>query len=343
MRRAAVVASLTTASVTEAAAALTVVDVKSETTKSSMTRRTRITASAKKQEVTSVTAATTSTAAASASLASVTVSTQVVYPADAAPAKKARAPRRLKASSETGTSTAAAVVPARPEGGVKSEGAGPAKKARAPRRPKAVADTADTAGGGEAGGSQTAPVKRVRKAAQPKDAAPKPPAPYFLMKNEPDELNFAQLEGEPGKGWHWDGVRNYQARNFMRSMPMGQQALFYHSSCKVPGIMGICEVVSAPYPDHTQFDPTSKYYDATSTREAPKWWMVDVRFVRKFARQITLEELRKHREAGLSGMMLWSHIRLSIQPVTQQEWDYIVALDRGEPVTGDAAPLHPLP
>ncbi|MEW5315804.1 MAG: hypothetical protein WDW38_007209 [Sanguina aurantia] len=296
-----------------------------------MTMSTRITASAKKQEVTSVTAATTSTAAASASLASVTVSTQVVdTKLDAAPGKKARAPRRLKASSETGASAAAAVAPgtaaALPEDALRPEAA---KKARAPRRPKVVADTAASAGGGEAGGSQAAPVKRVRKAAQPKDAAVKPPAPYFLMKNEPDELNFAQLEGEPGKGWHWDGVRNYQARNFMRSMPMGQQALFYHSSCKVPGIMGICEVVSAPYPDHTQFDPTSKYYDATSTREAPKWWMVDVRFVRKFARQITLEELRKHREAGLSGMMLWSHIRLSIQPVTQQEWDYIVALDRG--------------
>ncbi|EEC00764.1 thymocyte nuclear protein, putative [Ixodes scapularis] len=134
----------------------------------------------------------------------------------------------------------------------------------------------------------------------------------------------------------WDGVRNYQARNYMRDgMKKGHQCFFYHSNCKVPGIVGIVEVVRESYPDHTQFDKKSGHYDKTSTRENPRWCMVDVKFVRKLTRPVTLPELKKLHEqhaassekGPLANMALLTRSRLSVQPVTEEEWNFILSLE----------------
>ena len=145
---------------------------------------------------------------------------------------------------------------------------------------------------------------------------------YWLMKSEPDEFSIDDLERAPGRSTAWFGVRNYQARNFMRDlMKIGDPVLFYHSSCPEPGIAGIAEVGSAPYPDATQFDKKSKYYDAASTREAPRWQNVDVKFVRK-TRLIGLPELRA--ESALEGMLILAKgNRLSITPIDPAQWNYI--------------------
>lgn len=148
------------------------------------------------------------------------------------------------------------------------------------------------------------------------------PMRYWLMKSEPDEASIDDLFSAPKRTLPWTGVRNYQARNFMRDiMRIGDGVLFYHSSCPEPGIAGIAEVVSGPYPDPTQFDPKSPYYDAKSTREAPRWVLVDVRFVKKTP-LVSLAELRAHPE--LAGMrVLAKGNRLSITPVTDDEWHFI--------------------
>lgn len=142
------------------------------------------------------------------------------------------------------------------------------------------------------------------------------------MKSEPDELGIDDLAAAPGRTTAWSGVRNYQARNFMRDrMHIGDKVFFYHSSCPEPGIAGIAEVVSAPYPDASQFDAKSPYFDAAATREAPRWVNVDVRFVRK-TRLVSLAQLRG--EAQLSRMRLLAPgNRLSITPVEAKEWKYI--------------------
>ena len=127
---------------------------------------------------------------------------------------------------------------------------------------------------------------------------------YWLIKSEPDAFSIDDLENAPDKTEHWDGIRNYQARNFIRDdMKPGDLAFFYHSSCKTPGIVGICEVVSEAYPDHTAFDPNEKYYDAGSDPENPRWLMVDVRFVRKTRRLISLSEIKEHADQ-LEGLPL---------------------------------------
>ena len=146
---------------------------------------------------------------------------------------------------------------------------------------------------------------------------------YWLMKSEPDEFSIDDLARGPKKGSPWTGVRNYQARNFMRdAMRVGDGVLFYHSSCEVPGIAGIGKVASAPYPDATQFDRKSKYYDEKSTRDAPRWVHVDVAFVKK-TRLMPLEELRG--DPQLAGMVtLKRGNRLSITPVTEREWQLIL-------------------
>jgi predicted RNA-binding protein with PUA-like domain len=143
------------------------------------------------------------------------------------------------------------------------------------------------------------------------------------MKSEPDEFSIDDLARGPKKGSPWTGVRNYQARNFMRdAMRVGDGVLFYHSSCEVPGIAGIARVASAPYPDATQFDRKSKYYDGKSTREAPRWVHVDVAFVKK-TRLMPLEELRGYPElAGMATLRRGN--RLSITPVTEREWKLIL-------------------
>ena len=145
---------------------------------------------------------------------------------------------------------------------------------------------------------------------------------YWLMKSEPDEFSIDDLARAPRRGSAWFGVRNYQARNFMRDeMRVGDQVLFYHSSCAQPGIAGLAEVCAAAHPDETQFDPNSKYYDPKATRAAPRWFNVDVRFVRK-TQLLDLAELRRHKE--LAGMRLLARgNRLSITPVDPGEWKFI--------------------
>lgn len=145
---------------------------------------------------------------------------------------------------------------------------------------------------------------------------------YWLMKSEPDEFSIDDLASAPGKRAPWFGVRNYQARNFMRDrMAPGDGVFFYHSSCPEPGIAGIAEVCSAAYPDATQFDPKSPYHDPKSSPAEPRWIQVDVRLVRKIP-LVSLEQLRRHRE--LAGMRVLARgNRLSITPVEPREWNFI--------------------
>ena len=148
---------------------------------------------------------------------------------------------------------------------------------------------------------------------------------YWLMKTEPDEFSIDDLAKK--KFEPWTGVRNYQARNFMRDgMQVGDGVLFYHSSCEVPGVAGIAEVAAAAYPDPTQFDRKSDYYDAASKREEPRWYLVDVKFKRKLKRVIPLTELKDRRE--LDGFALTARgNRLSVLPVTEAQWDFILGLE----------------
>ena len=146
---------------------------------------------------------------------------------------------------------------------------------------------------------------------------------YWLMKSEPDEVSIDDLVRD--KRVPWFGVRNYQARNFMRDeMHVGDGVLFYHSSCPQPGVAGLAEVCSAAYPDATQFDPKSKYFDPKSTRESPRWMNVDVKAVRK-TRLLPLAEMRETK--ALAGMRLLQRgNRLSITPVTAAEWRAVTRL-----------------
>ncbi|WP_233862571.1 EVE domain-containing protein [Paraburkholderia adhaesiva] len=145
---------------------------------------------------------------------------------------------------------------------------------------------------------------------------------YWLMKSEPDEASIDDLAHAPHRTLPWTGVRNYQARNFMRdTMSIGDGVLFYHSSCAEPGIAGLAHVSSTAYPDPTQFDPKSPYYDAKSTQENPRWMLVDVVFEKKCA-LIPLAALRDH-EALADMRVLAKGNRLSITPVTEAEWAFI--------------------
>src|SRR5579872_4822629 len=146
---------------------------------------------------------------------------------------------------------------------------------------------------------------------------------YWLFKSEPETFSIDILASRPKKTEHWDGVRNYQARNMLRDqIKVGDQAFFYHSNCTPPGIVGIIEIVKAGYPDVTAFDPESKYYDPASSVDHPRWFMVDVKFVKKFKTMITLEELKNH--SVLRNMQVARKgNRLSITPVTAKEWEII--------------------
>ena len=148
---------------------------------------------------------------------------------------------------------------------------------------------------------------------------------YWLMKSEPDEVSIDDLAAAKGRTMPWFGVRNYQARNFMRDqMRVRDRAFFYHSSCPEPGIAGIAQVASAPYPDATQFDSRGEYYDAASKREAPRWMLVDVKLVKK-TRLVPLALL--HATPGLEHMVtLRKGNRLSITPVTPAEWKIVEKL-----------------
>ena len=147
---------------------------------------------------------------------------------------------------------------------------------------------------------------------------------YWLMKSEPDEFSIDDLARAPRKTTAWFGVRNYQARNFMRDhMQVGDGVLFYHSSCEVPGIAGIAKVAAKAYPDASQFDRKSPYYDPKSPRETPRWMNVDVKLVKK-TRLMALEEMRSYGELA-SMRTLRPGNRLSITPVTEGEWNFILA------------------
>ncbi len=145
---------------------------------------------------------------------------------------------------------------------------------------------------------------------------------FWLMKSEPDECSIDDVLAAPGRKTPWSGVRNYQARNFMKDrMRVGDGVLFYHSSCPEPGIAGLAEVASRPYPDESQFDPKSDYYDPKSERANPRWFNVDVR-AKKKTRLVPLAELRSHK--ALADMVtLRPGNRLSITPVTAAEWRFI--------------------
>ncbi|MBJ7539950.1 EVE domain-containing protein [Marinomonas transparens] len=146
---------------------------------------------------------------------------------------------------------------------------------------------------------------------------------YWLMKSEPDAFSIEDLHALNQSPW--DGVRNYQARNFMRAMQTGDQVFFYHSSCPTPGIAGTARVCKEAYPDHSSWDPTSAYFDPKSTPEDPRWFMVDIEFVEKWQKVVTLAELKQ--SPALSDMILTKKgSRLSIMPVTQEEWDYIIKI-----------------
>lgn len=151
---------------------------------------------------------------------------------------------------------------------------------------------------------------------------------YWLMKSEPDVFGIDDLKAMPDQTEHWDGIRNYQARNMMRDdMKKGDKVFFYHSNAKEIGIVGIMKVVKEAYPDFTAFDPNEKYYDPKSDPDNPRWMMVDVKFVRKFKRTITLDELKQHAdELGDDFPLLRRGNRLSIMPLNKQQWDYILGL-----------------
>jgi predicted RNA-binding protein with PUA-like domain len=150
----------------------------------------------------------------------------------------------------------------------------------------------------------------------------------WLMKTEPDSFGIDDLERAPRKTTSWDGVRNYQARNMLRDqMQRGDQAFLYHSSCEIPGIAGIVEIVKAGYPDATAFDSKHHHHDPDSDPKNPRWYLVDVKLVRRLPRVITLDELRAHAKGELSGMVLLRPgNRLSVMPVAAKHWKYITSM-----------------
>ena len=146
---------------------------------------------------------------------------------------------------------------------------------------------------------------------------------HWLFKSEPDTFSLDDLERDGTT--EWSGVRNFQARNLMREMQVGDLGFFYHSSVKPPGIAGICEVIAEAHPDSTQFDRASEYYDGSSGRANPKWWCVDVRFVERLPRFVSLDELRTVPELAYLPLLQRGQ-RLSVQPVNADEWTRILAL-----------------
>ncbi|HVX01252.1 MAG TPA: EVE domain-containing protein [Candidatus Babeliaceae bacterium] len=149
---------------------------------------------------------------------------------------------------------------------------------------------------------------------------------YWLFKSEPSTFSIDDLQKRPKQTEHWDGVRNYQARNMLRDdIKVGDQAFFYHSNCTPPGIVGIVEIVKAGYPDNTAWDIQSDHFDPKSTPEKPLWYMVDVRFVKKFKTMITLEQLKNH--PILNKMIVAKRgNRLSITPVSKEEWNTVLKM-----------------
>jgi predicted RNA-binding protein with PUA-like domain len=155
---------------------------------------------------------------------------------------------------------------------------------------------------------------------------------YWLLKSEPATFGLTDLENAPDQTTPWEGVRNYQARNFLRDgVRLGDQAFFYHSGTATPAIVGIVEVVRAGYPDETAFDPASPYYDSAGTPDQPRWYRVDVRLVRRLQREITLAELKRHAAALGDFALLRRGNRLSVLPITAAQWAFVLALETGSP------------
>ena len=152
---------------------------------------------------------------------------------------------------------------------------------------------------------------------------------YWLLKTEPESFGIDHLAALPRRTAAWDGVRNYQARNFLRDgVRRGDQALLYHSSCAVPGVAGIVKVVRAAYPDASAFDPRHAHYDPGSDAAAPRWFAIDVQLQRRLARLITLDELRAHAHGKLRGLTLLQRgSRLSVMPVSAAHWRFILSLE----------------
>jgi predicted RNA-binding protein with PUA-like domain len=152
---------------------------------------------------------------------------------------------------------------------------------------------------------------------------------HWLFKSEPDVFGIEDLARAPRKTTSWDGVRNYQVRNLLRDeVRRGDLGFFYHSSCPVPGIAGIVEVVREAHPDKSALDPKSPYHDPRATRDEPIWLSVDVRLHRRFSRVITLDELRAHADGALAQMLILRRgNRLSVTPVSESEWRHIVAME----------------
>lgn len=152
---------------------------------------------------------------------------------------------------------------------------------------------------------------------------------FWLMKSEPDLFSIDDLRAQPGSTAPWDGVRNYQARNYMKNeMKLGDLVLFYHSSCEVPGIVGLAEVTREAYPDHTSWDSSSRYHDPKSTPENPRWFMVDVSWRETFPRKVTLDQMRRAPRLKNLALLRKGH-RLSVMPVSQKEFDEICRLAEG--------------
>ncbi|MGS2719530.1 EVE domain-containing protein [Paraglaciecola aestuariivivens] len=147
---------------------------------------------------------------------------------------------------------------------------------------------------------------------------------YWLFKTEPEAFSIDDLRTKAGQTEHWDGIRNYQARNFIRDqVALGDQVFIYHSSCKNVGIAGLAEVCKEAYPDHTQFDPESKYYDPKSSPDAPRWYMVDIKFKQQFKQVLALKTIKQMPEIEQIGLVKKGH-RLSIMPVEKTEFEHLL-------------------
>lgn len=151
---------------------------------------------------------------------------------------------------------------------------------------------------------------------------------HWLMKSEPEEFSFSDLKSRPGQIEPWDGVRNYQARNFMRDeMRDGDMVFFYHSNCDEPGIVGLARIHGEARPDHTAFDPDDHHFDPKSDPDNPRWYLRDVKYVRPLKRTISLRELKDHAEALQDFALIRRGNRLSVMPVSPEHWDYILGLE----------------
>ena len=148
---------------------------------------------------------------------------------------------------------------------------------------------------------------------------------YWLVKSEPNCFSIDDLIHSPLKITSWDGVRNYQARNFMKNMQLNDKVFFYHSNCKFPGIVGLTKVVKTAYPDHTSWDPENEHYDPKSLPSQPRWYMVDLKYEKKFSEAIRLQELYQYPELENLALVKKGN-RLSVMPVEKGQWEFILSL-----------------